>query len=236
MISFPFDFIPLLKQKPNCFMKIIKFECFGLQLQEPMAFITNLLITGFCFWIYKLLQDKKKYQVHQSKNWSYFFLLLGVSTFFGAFGHLFFQYTGKGLKMFAWVFSILAIYFIEKASLENIQDGGKRVLWRQIIDFKLICLVICLFLVQHFAIVLIQTVSGFLLVLGILHGIFYFKYKNKASLFVLIGILILLGSGMVYGFKISLHKWFNQEDFSHIIMLFSLVFLYQGAKRYKLSI
>ena len=76
-------------------MEIIRYDLFGLHLQEPMAFITNSLIALFCFWAFRSLRA----DITVNKYWKMFYLFLGTSSFLGALGHTLFMYFDMYGKM-----------------------------------------------------------------------------------------------------------------------------------------
>src|SRR5690625_5534161 len=85
----------------------------GLCLQEPMALITNWIIASVAFVLYYKLRPLSGDFV---KNWRFFLISIGLSTFFGGLGHIFFQYTGFYGKIPSWVLGNLAAFFADRKS------------------------------------------------------------------------------------------------------------------------
>src|SRR5699024_8920002 len=92
----------------------LPFHLFGLCLQQPMGLLFNWLICLTCLVFY---QKVKQTNFVFLKNCRYFFLTLGISTFFGGLGHLFFYYCGFYGKILPFSLGIVSSFFVAKAML-----------------------------------------------------------------------------------------------------------------------
>ncbi|MBV6644068.1 MAG: hypothetical protein KI790_01385, partial [Cyclobacteriaceae bacterium] len=90
------------------------FDIGGVIISEPVTAITNILITLTCLYAFRKLRSSKDLSV---KNWSFFFLTLGISAFVGAFGHLLSHYEFGFIKPITWLMSIFTVYFAQQASI-----------------------------------------------------------------------------------------------------------------------
>ena len=89
----------------------IHFVLFGLDLVEPMAFITDtvlgVLSVGLGWKLTKIKTD------HPFRTyWIWFFLVFGVGAFVGGLGHTFFNYWGIPGKFPSWIAGPLSIYLL----------------------------------------------------------------------------------------------------------------------------
>ncbi|MBI3240545.1 MAG: hypothetical protein HYZ43_17155 [Flavobacteriia bacterium] len=92
-------------------MDLIKFEWLGLHLQEPMAIIMNGLISLFCFFAFFRL---RKWGSEANYWWRMFYLIFGISTFFGALGHAFFSISMFTVNFLAGLPVALPMYALLK--------------------------------------------------------------------------------------------------------------------------
>jgi len=205
----------------------ICFELGGLTLQEPMALITNWLISVFCAFAYFKLKDSTKEDV---KLWRQFFLFFGISTFFGGTGHLFFQYFDKPGKIPNWIFGFIAGYFVSKAMLFNL----KSLKLKKNLEIFVIAKMIILFLLSvytlKFVFVAVDSMITFILFCGFIayhlskNG--FPEYKN-----LYLGVLICLPTVFIFFLKLNVHRWLNKDDLSHFLMLGCLVYFYIGVSK-----
>lgn len=222
----------------------IEFELFGLNLTEPNAFIGDLLI--FLVALYYYFKINK----HQSgagdpflKNWKLFYLWFGISFLCGGFGHLLFNYTGILGKTPSWFIGMLAPYFIEQATFSIYPHVKSRKLLKQLSLGKLIvfivleAVILSVFTIEHapeLGLILPTVCStiGLLFCLGIL-GVFYQKRIHDSFKYMWLSVIVLVLSVIPQLMKINFHQYFDRNDVSHILLIFSLVLYFQTIQRYK---
>lgn len=194
---------------------------FGLELMEPGSFITDILMTVATLTFY----NKLKYD--KSNTWySYFFLFMGLASFFGAFGHLLYNYTGKPLQIFGWIFSALSIYFIEMAALKEIKTESLRKKLNLAINLQFILFLITVFSIQNFMVVTTNTIVGLMgLVIPIL-SIQAFNQTSKKNVLIVFGILLSGLPAFLYRLNFNFGG-LNGKEISHLILIlcFYLIFL-----------
>jgi hypothetical protein len=199
---------------------------FDYLIQEPMGLLTDWLITAFSlYWGLKLLtlQDNSKY-------FAYFFILLGLSTFFGGAAHGFFYKFGINMHRMAWITSALALFILQMAVLRLFNDFFQKVMVAFSV-FQLIFFGILFTLSAKF------MYTGINLAVGLLFVVLLFAWRKneRFDLRVLrrnfsIGIGILLLPGILVALRFNPHKWFNSNDLSHLIIILALYFLFRGAR------
>lgn len=206
---------------------------FGFTLYEPVTILTNLFILVACLFAYKNLQAVKSQHAFQ---WAMFFLLIGISSVVGSFGHGIHMQLGdiffKAVLFFMNAASFIAIYFCFKAANTHFFKSKNK--HAKIIDSLIVLwLIIVLFVslkLNNFIVVKIHA-GAVLLYSIILHYIHLRKSKDGSELVVL-GILISFLSIFVHSIKLNIHSdWFNYKDISHLVMMASVIVIYLGANK-----
>ena len=205
----------------------IVFDFLGCHLQEPMALITNWMMTVFSFYAYVKL---KKSTTEELLNWKKFFLWFGVSTFFGGIGHLFFHYFDIPGKFPNWISGVVAAYFVGKAVLSNMNNKIIRMRLTYFIIVKGLLLLALAISISKFVFIAIDSILTYLIFCGF---IAYYQYKNGIieMKYMVYGVLVCLPSIFIFFFKLSPHRWLNKDDLSHLLMLLCIIFFYIGSKK-----
>jgi Family of unknown function (DUF6962) len=209
---------------------------FGLLISEPVTSITDLFVSAVCFNAFISLKKKNEPLLHfKLINW--FFFTMGLATLFGGLiGHAFIYAFSFGWKLPGWLMSMLSISLLERASIEYAKPLLPKKLrkfmdWANIIE--LVTFMSLTFSFLDFRFVEIHSAFGLLAVNTPLYIFIYFKTKNKTSKFMITAISFAMLSALVFMNKISIHKWFNHLDLSHILMAIAAYFFFQGAKFFK---
>ncbi len=205
---------------------IIEFSWFGLNLQEPMALITNWILAAFSFYAHAQL----KRGVSRFQNlWKMFYLVLGISMIIGGLGHLFFQYTGIPGKFPSWTLGTLAGIYASFAmiSLMNSRQTQKKM--KILVLLKSAILLILAFITRKFLFVAIDTSVTYLVFCGYL-AVRMHRRNWEGLKFIYLGVLVLIPSAIIFGLNISLHRWLNKDDLSHVMMLGCIIFFFLGVR------
>lgn len=218
----------------------IEFTLFGMHLLEPNTFITDTLL-GILSLVLALKVFKLPTENLFFRNWKLFLLMFGLSTIFGGIGHLFYNYLGLPGKIPTWLFGIASVYYIEHAMISV--HPQKRIVGalRSISFVKAIMMIVILILILAFAdpgkkiylgivVVIINTGIGAALSAGVL-SLYYLRqglspYYRKY----IIGVLIILPASLFFLLDINLHRWFDKNDISHILLGAGIVYFYLGTK------
>lgn len=202
----------------------IFFEWMGWQLQEPMALVTNWMIAAFCFFAWIRLRkwsDKANYW------WSLFFLMFGISTFFGGLGHLLFRYFDVYGKFPCWTFGTVAniCAAIGVLELKPFSEPVPYAKWIAIV--KSLILLTLAVVTQKFIFIAVDAILTYIAYTGVYA--FLLKNRGLAELNkMIIGVVILLPSAFIFLGKINPHRWLNKDDLSHILMLGCIIFFYRS--------
>ena len=193
----------------------------GLQLLEPMAVVLNAAMAILSLFFAFKLKGSEGYE----KAWGYFFLTFGLASLFSAAGHAMYNYWGIPGKMPGWFTSLLAIYFLEQAQL----GWGNAPTWmKQVSSGKLLLLSVAMAVHPTFLWVIFQTATGLipaLLIFGLVN-----KERHPGARYFRMAFWVLLPSIVLYSLKLDPHLWFNRDDASHVLMLFTLYLSYKGVR------
>lgn len=209
----------------------------NFEWREPVTTLTDLLTAIVCFIVF--LQFKK-YKGHKSEsfdNYKYYFLFFAISmTSAGIIGHGLQAYVGFDWKKIGWVMSSIGFLCMEFGSINELENNLKPLLIRFfkgafIIQF--IVLVSLMVYYQNFKIPQLNSTITFILFVLPLQIFAYVKTKKKGHLMVIGTIAFALLPGLVYNNQISLGKWFNYHDISHVLMATFMFLMYKGT--FKLS-
>lgn len=204
----------------------IQFEWLGLHLQEPMAIITNLMLSVFCAFAYLRLRGSNS---TANKWWRLFYLFFGWSTFFGALGHAFYLYFDVYGKFPCWFLGCMANVFAAKGMLSF--QGYSR-LTRPIeltIWIKSLLFFILAAITHKFIFIAIDAIITYLTFTGAFAFVLIKRGLTEMR-FMLIGVLVLIPSAFIFILKINPHRWLNKDDLSHLLMLGCIAFFYVGMK------
>lgn len=208
---------------------------FGIRIDEPVATITDLMVSAVCFYAYFRLARHKN-QTLTIQYFQYYFLAMGIATTFGGLiGHGFLYLFSFTWKLPGWLISMISIALLERASIEYArphitnQKIFKFFAWLNIIE--LITFIILTFSTLNFFFVEIHSAYGLLVVTAGFHSFVYYKSKSEASRLTLIGVGISALAALFFMNEWVIHKWLNHIDISHIIMTIAAWFFYLAGKQ-----
>lgn len=212
-------------------IEIIHFSFQGLELQEPMAAITNWMIASFCFYAFLKLKNRNFEEVNY---WKYFFITFSFSTLFAGFGHLFFQYLSIPGKFPNWITGIVSGYFASNAMLVKMKNQANKKIIKIAIVVKASAFLFLALWKQNFLFIAIDAIVTYIVFCGVL-GYIYFKQGHDYMKYMVLGVLVCLPSAFIFLLKLNLHKWLNKDDLSHLLMLGCTICFYFGAKNIDLE-
>ncbi len=199
-------------------------ELLGLELADPLTFISDILMAVFCAYFgHKLFHEfKSKY----SKLTAFFFLFLGFSAFLGGTAHLFDLYLGKNPHLIAWTMQGVSILMFQLASLKLITSSKIKLFLRVLILAFFGIFVSQILSVQHFDVVKVNSIVGLIGFVSIIHIYKYFQERNSVYLKVPLVIILFSGPAMIHSFDIYFNKWIDQNVISHLLLLPCYYLLY----------
>lgn len=201
----------------------------GLELADPLTFISDILMAVFCAYFgHKLFHDfKSKY----AKLTAFFFLFLGFSAFLGGTAHLLDLYLGKNPHLMAWTMQGVSILFFQLASLKLVESPKMKILL-QVVVFAFFGIFISQILrVQHFDVVKVNSIVGLIGFVSIFHIYKYFQEREIAYLKIPLAIILFGLPAMVHSFEIHFNKWIDQNVISHLLLVPCYYVLYNALRQ-----
>jgi len=204
---------------------------FGFKLFEPMVMLTNIIFFTLCAIYFRRLNA---FGHPYSKQMAWFIFLLGISSMFGATAHMVHKQLGelvfKTLLFIMNAFSAGSIYFCFRSAYTYTnpdKEPSKLVLYTIIIWLALLLIACTVY--GNFLVILVH--AGLTLLYSLIaHYLVYRKTHDKGSLLVITGILISYVAIIALALRITLSIWFNHKDIAHVIMIISLIAMYQGVR------
>lgn len=206
---------------------------FGLIIHEPITALTDVLVAIICFVAYRKLNKlPPRGEVHTL--FKYYFLSMAVATFLGGVvGHALLHYVPFYMKVPAWVVSMLSVALLERAVIQYSRKWSKAKIgafFSKLNIAELFLFLILSLVTLNFQFVLIHAAYGMAIVVLGFAGFVYYKERSLGSRQVITAVLISAIGAAFFVFQISVSKWFNHVDISHIFMMIASVYYYFGAK------
>ena len=205
----------------------IAFDLFGLHLLEPMALITNWIMSAFSLFAYLKLKNTA---IHDVVYWKKFFFWFAISTFFGGIGHLFFNYFDILGKFPNWITGVLSGYFAGKAIVVNLKNNALEKKYELFLIIKGAILLLASIATLKFVFVAVDAIITYVIFCGFMANSLYKKGIVELK-YMMYGVIVCLPSIFIFFFKINPHRWLNKDDLSHLLMLACIIFFYIGAKK-----
>jgi hypothetical protein len=206
----------------------------GIRIDEPIATLTDIIVSLVCFYAFYQL-TKKKLQGRSQLYFRYYFLLMAIATFLGGVvGHGFLYAVSFGWKLPGWITGMVSIALIERSSIAHARQLIKPQIGKFFLVFNLIELLTIMIITMttlDFKWVELHSGYGLLAIVASFHLYTYYKTKDKGSLTILIAVAITGLASIVFVNKLSLHVWFNHIDISHVLLAISAYVFYRGALR-----
>lgn len=210
-------------------MELPSIEFFGLQVTEPMTWITNWMVAVACFFFgHKLFYDEEA-DLSQ-KFWALFFLFLGLASVTGGTAHGFINYVGHKFHYAAWLLSGLSIFCAQLAVLPLIENRKIRTVVRLFCYAQLMVMSASVIIFRHFSSVLWDSIVGLIGVVIPVSLAHYSKRRDRRSALVVVGVLSNLLPAIIHMLKLSFSQWFNFNDISHVVMIGCLYIMYRAAR------
>ena len=206
--------------------EVIKFELYGLTLQEPMALAANWLMSIFCLYAFFKIRKGKGLDMLW---WQRFFISFSIAAFLGGTGHLFFHYLGIPGKFPNWIFTILSGFCAGFAMLVNYPNEVQKKKLRIFILVKGFILLLLAIIFEKFLFIAIDSILTYVIFCGIIARIIH-NLGSTEMRFMYYGVLFCAPSVFIFFFKINLHRFLNKDDLSHLLMLGCLMFFYRSIK------
>ena len=175
--------------------------------------ISDLILGAFA--VYFFIQNRSV-----SKNWSFFFLFMGIAAFFGALFHGN-EILGEQYRFFSWSLLSSSLIFAQLATYDKFSSIKLNM-------FFVLKSVMFLFLAIHYSQFLFMVADIAISLLGFVVIANYWFLKdvsNKISY----GILISISSALIVIFRLDFdHDYLTANDIGHYISVISLMYISKG--------
>lgn len=205
-------------------------EICGLRIDEPVTMSTDIIVALIgILGYFKIVSKNNSTHV---KLYSHFFLWMGFSTFIaGIVGHGFlYKFDGNG-KMYGWVLGIIGTGFSQFAVIYHAKANINKVVFSSLLILswiEVIAAMIVLFIVRTFVVVEIHAAFGLVGMVTILEAINYFKTRSQLSSNMIIGVGFTVVAIIIHSTRISISKWFNYLDISHVFLGIAVCIMIKG--------
>jgi hypothetical protein len=219
-------------------MEMTSVNIFGITILEPVATLTDLLVSAVCLFAFFKLRSHPNKKTITIQLYRYYFLSMAIATCYGGIiGHGLLYMFSFEWKVPGWILSMISVGLIERASIFHTkpllkQNIGKFFAWLNL--FELIALMFIAIYTLKFIFVEAHGAYGFLVVLSSFELVVYLKTKDKGSKMALWAVFFAFLAAVSHIAKFSIHKWFNHIDLAHVFMIIGSLILYYAVKNMKI--
>jgi hypothetical protein len=220
----------------------IEWHFMSLDLLEPNAMLGDFILFSLSQWIAFTIRKRSESHPFYS-YWHKFFNWFGWAFLCGGFGHLLYNYLGLWGKYPSWLMGMVATYYLSLAQISLWPNQIQKNFFRKsatLLLFTGIILEILVFKLvdlcddQSKGLVVPSLFSGINMIFSLVFmGIYYQKYYHQNFKFFWMAVLMLLPSALIQNQKINLHQWFDRNDFSHILLAFTLLLYWKGISAFQ---
>lgn len=206
-------------------------EILNLRIDEPITTITDILLGIICIYAFFRMGRLKV----AGNGFTYFrsyFLVLGLGAISGGLlGHAFQYCLANSWKLVSWTLTLVSVALMVQGVLVIAATYLKKGMVTMITMLNLAGLVLTVILTSSstdFSPVKYYAIFGLVLLSGSLSLLIYRKTGNRAVLVLMGGVGIGFLSAIIFSLQWGLSQWFNHRDVSHIILCFSVYFVFKG--------
>jgi len=205
----------------------------NLIINEPVTSLTDIFLSIIAAVLFFRVKNNCSKGLFFD-SWAMFFLFMCISTTIGTFAHGFYDAWGLKVHNTLWMLMNIsvsvAVFFSIQATI--VFMGAEKFLNRILLTSNTILLsgfIISTLAWNNFEILKIHTAIGVIVIFAT-HGIALFKNHFGSERIVTAFSLSLL-TLLIHTYQVSVSKWFNFKDISHVLMMLSLMLIYSGVFR-----
>ena len=206
--------------------------------REPITTLTDSL-TGFvCIFAFVVFSKYKGKKSESFKYFKIFFLLFSIGMMSAAwFGHGLAAYVTPRWKVIGWVINSAANLFLGLATLKEIAPLIKPHISRRIkfVFISQVSIFIVFMLIPSTSFFGLAQLCSLLSLIGMvlpMHIFNFFKTKSQGSKLFIIGIGMGVLPGIIFNTQLSVNRWFNYHDISHVVMATIFFVLFLAARKF----
>ena len=234
-------------------------DIFGLQVNEPVTVITDLIVAAVCLYAFiKLIKLPNRSKLKRYLL-AYFFLMFIATATGGLIGHAFLWYFDStwtnpdwvnqiieaipffqshepayAWKLPGWITSMLSIMFVERAAIEQVRPVVKPAVgttFKVINMIELLTFMAITLATLNFRYVEIHSGYGLMFVVLGLQGYAWLRTKDEGSKLFLFGVGFAAIGALFYMTETGISRWFNHYDISHTFMAIAAYIFYLGSRK-----
>ncbi len=209
-------------------------EIGDISIHEPVTTLTDLLVSVVC--IYAAIQlHKAKHSSFYFVFMKWFFIAMAAGTAIsGIIGHAFLHMLSFKWKVPGWLISMIAIALIERATIVRARPllgpkTGKILLLLNI--FELFIFVGIMIYSLKFTYVETHAAYGLICIVLVLESFILYKRNDPGSRYTMLAIACCALSAFTHIACISIGKWFNHLDVSHVCMAVAAYLFFVGTQK-----
>lgn len=200
-----------------------------IRIGEPVTALTDIFVTFVCAYIFVKLKNKSNSRL--CLYFRLYFLLLGIATLWGGIiTHAFIYYLSQPWKVPGWITSTWAISLLSFAIVNYHKNLVAKIfpVLIGLIVVELVWVMSAIVYTVEFRWAGAHSAFGLFLIVGLLSGYSYIKFKDVGSLWMLGAIGVFLASGIVFSLKLSINTWFNHVDLTHVLLALAAYIMFKA--------
>lgn len=196
----------------------------SFEWREPVTTLTDFMVAGAAWLGYKFHTSRSSLATASFIHYRNYFLLFALSMCCAAWiGHGLQAYVGPRWKVLGWLFSAAAIFSLGLASLAEVKAKLNRTAQVTIKTLLVLNFIVfsMLYLVPQtssFEVSQLGTAVGLCCFVLPLQAYNFWLTQNRGSLLILLLLAYGLVPSYVYNNQISLNRWMNYHDISHLLV------------------
>jgi hypothetical protein len=213
----------------------------NFEWREPVTTLTDFLVALVC-WFAFFQFHKIKGSKSETYPWfkRYFFIFAIGMTSAAWLGHGLQAYVPARAKAFGWMCGATGLMFLQFGSFQLIKETTvawlKKVLplWFIVQWLTAISLMVIRLNVSVPDAFMVTQINSTVAIIGTVLPMHFYAFKRVG----ISGSKIVLGAlgysiipGIVYSQQLSIHRWFNYHDISHVLMAIFMTIMFLGLRR-----
>lgn len=213
-------------------MEIATIQIGNLIIGEPMTSLTDIGIAITSFICVARIRNRLNESGFYNA-WRMFFLFMGISTSIGTIAHALNGSRAVELFNILWMCMItassIAVFFANEATIRFMNPNATARKYMQAINsIALLIFIVLTFALNDFEIFKYHAAAGVLFIF-FTHLTAWIR-SHWGSGWLVAGMGLSICTVFIHTIEFSFSTWFNYKDISHVIMVLSLIFIYNGIR------
>jgi hypothetical protein len=207
----------------------------NFEWREPITTLTDFLVAIVALGGFLKHRKLKGVKTSSYVYFKYYFLCFAVGMTSAAWlGHGLQAYVGPEFKRIGWVFGAtgLLLFGLGTFKLFKITNSFRLVL--KVLFLSQYVIFIFLMLYPSYSDFKFAQLNSTISLIGFilpLHLFNYSKFKSLGSLMIVFNIVYAIIPGLIFTNQISISKWFNYHDISHVLMAIFMYIMILGTSK-----